>query len=279
MKHATSRLLLAVLGLLIGTVTVAADSLPPATVPSKLQWIWAGPGADKAETIVLETSFSLEKKPTNGRVRVMARAGCSVSINGESIGEQTEIKRPKDLQIKGQLVAGENKVRIEAKRGSDVNAVALVLYVTEADGLRRRLETDGSWAVVDKADAKGKVANVVHAYDKSPWGDVFAELRPSVTKPESIKVPEGFRVELLHALDEAEGSWVAMCVDGKGRLIASDAGGRMVRITPPPVGGDVKQMKMEPIALPVGHANGLLWAFDSLYVIDRKSTRLNSSHT
>ncbi len=267
MKHATSRLLLAVLGLLIGTVTVAADSLPPATVPSKLQWIWAGPGADKAETIVLETSFSLEKKPTNGRVRVMARAGCSVSINGESIGEQTEIKRPKDLQIKGQLVAGENKVRIEAKRGSDVNAVALVLYVTEADGLRRRLETDGSWAVVDKADAKGKVANVVHAYDKSPWGDVFAELRPSVTKPESIKVPEGFRVELLHALDEAEGSWVAMCVDGKGRLIASDAGGRMVRITPPPVGGDVKQMKMEPIALPVGHANGLLWAFDSLYVM------------
>ena len=41
----------------------------------------------------------------------------------------------------------------------------------------------------------------------------------------------------------------------------------MVRITPPPIGGDVAQMKMEPIALPVGHANGLLWAFDSLYVM------------
>ncbi|MCX7418265.1 MAG: hypothetical protein NT013_01850, partial [Planctomycetia bacterium] len=216
---------------------------------------------------MFEKVFTLAKKPSGGRIRVMSNAGCTVSVNGEAVGEHNDLKRAKDLPLKNQLVEGENKLRIEAKRGTNLDALVMTMFVTETDGVRRRLETDGSWQVVDKDGDKGVAAKELHSYAKSPWGDVFAELRPSVTKPEAIKVPEGFQVELLHALDEAEGSWVAMCVDGKGRLIASDAGGQMVRITPPPIGGDVKLMKMEPIALPVGHANGLLWAFDSLYVM------------
>ena len=244
----------------------AADELPIITAPSKLHWIWTDQVDAQAETVVFEKTFTLEKKPTGGRIRVMSNAGCTVTINDEVVGDQTDLKRPKDLQLKSQLAAGENKIRIAAKRGGDTDAVVLSIFVTEADGLRRRLDTDGSWQVVP-ASGKAVAAKPLHSYDKSPWGDVFAVLRPSVTKADAIKVPDGFQVELLHALDEAEGSWVAMCVDGKGRLIASDAGGRMVRITPPPIGGDLKLIKMEPIALPVGHANGLLWAFDSLYVM------------
>ena len=235
--------LVACLGLITASASWAANELPVVTTPSKLHWIWAEPVDDKAELVVFEKTFALEKKPTGGRIRVMTNAGCAVTINGEVVGDQTDLKRPKDLQIKNQLVAGENKIRIEAKRGATPDALVLTMFVTEADGLRRRLDTDGSWQVIP-ASGKAVAAKSVHPYDKSPWGDVFAVLRPSVTKVDAIKVPDGFTVELLHALDEAEGSWVAMCVDGKGRLIASDAGGRMVRITPPPIGGDVKQMKM-----------------------------------
>jgi putative heme-binding domain-containing protein len=244
----------------------AADELPLASAPSKLHWIWTDPAADTTEPVVFEQVFVLATKPAGGRIRVMSHGGCAVSINGDVIGDQADVSRPKDLQIKGQLREGENKIRVEAKRGAKANAVVLTMIVTDTDGLRRRLETDGSWRVIP-AGGQAVAAKELHSYEKSPWGDVFAELRPSVTKADAIRVPDGFQVELLHALDEAEGSWVAMCVDGKGRLIASDAGGRMVRITPPPIGGDVKQLKMEPIALPVGHANGLLWAFDSLYVM------------
>jgi putative heme-binding domain-containing protein len=246
-----------------------ADQLPSAAGPSKLFWIWSSDGDATGETVVFEKSFVLMKKSSNARVRVMATSGCSVSVNGDVVGEQTDVNKPKDLPLKNQLVEGENKIRIEAKRGAAadaMNAVVLTIFVTEADGLRRRLETDGSWQVIGK-DGKTVAAKVVHEYSKSPWGDVFAALRPAVTKADAIKVPEGFAVELLHALDEAEGAWVAMCVDGKGRLIASDAGGRMVRITPAPIGGDLTKTKIEPINLPVGHANGLLWAFDSLYVM------------
>lgn len=245
----------------------AADELPSATAPSRMYWIWTAQVDAKTEKVVFEKVFTLVKKPSAGRIRVMSGAGCTVSVNGEVVGEQTDVKRPKDLPLKGQLVEGDNTVRVEARRGAMQDALVMTMFVTEADGTRRRLETGSSWQVVSNDGGKDAAAKELYAYAKSPWGDVFAVLRPSVTTAEGIKVPDGFKVELLHALDEAEGSWVAMCADGKGRLIASDAGGRMVRITPPPVGGDLKTLKLESIDLPVGHANGLLWAFDSLYVM------------
>jgi putative heme-binding domain-containing protein len=190
------------------------------------------------------------------------------------VGEHTDSKRPKDWSLKNQFVAGDNTLRIEIKRGTadrkpeqkDENALVASMLVVESDGTRRRLESDGSWQNVVKEGEPKQAVQLIHAYDNSPWGDVFAALRPATTKADAIKVPPGFSVELLHSLDEAEGSWVALCTDGKGRLIASDAGGQLVRITPPAVGADPQQTKLEPIDLPVGHANGLLWAFDSLYV-------------
>ncbi len=43
------------------------------------------------------------------------------------------------------------------------------------------------------------------------------------TPPERIKVAKDFKVELLYSVPFAEqGSWVNLCVDGKGRIIASD---------------------------------------------------------
>ena len=264
--HSRRLALCALLFVPVPRPALAADELSPASKPSRLHWIGtANPDLEK-EAAVIEKSFSLSKAPSGARIRVMSTAGCSVIVNGTTIGEQTDLGRAKDLPLKDQLVAGENKIRIEARSGQDPVLVVLSMSVTEKDGLRRRLDTDGSWQVVDK-DGIAVAAREAHDYSRSPWGDVFAALRPSVTKPDSIKVPEGFQVELLHALDEAEGSWVALCVDGKGRLIASDAGGRMVRITPAPIGGDLSKTTIEPIDLPVGHANGLLWAFDSLYVM------------
>src|SRR5262249_43286524 len=163
---------------------------------------------------------------------------------------------------KDQLVEGENKIRIEAKRGASPDGLVLTMFAREPDGKWRRLDTDGSWQVVG-ADGGKRGGEELFGYSKSPWGGEVAAPKPAVTEHDVIKVPDGFQGELLHALDEPEGSWVSLCTDGKGRLIASDAGGRMVRIPPAPIGGDLAKTKIDPIDLPVGHANGLLWAFDS----------------
>src|SRR5687768_15892530 len=59
-------------------------------------------------------------------------------------------------------------------------------------------------------------------------GRVVGENR--TTPLERIKAAKGFKVELLHSVPAAEqGSWVNLCVDGKGRIIASDQYGGLWR--------------------------------------------------
>ena len=83
-----------------------------------------------------------------------------------------------------------------------------------------------------------------------------------------IRAPKGFRVELLYSVPrQTQGSWVNMTVDPKGRLIVSDQYGKLYRVTLPPISGKAEDLRVEPIDAPIGEAQGLLWAFDSLYVV------------
>ncbi len=87
------------------------------------------------------------------------------------------------------------------------------------------------------------------------------------TPVEKLKVARDFKVELLHTVPkDQQGSWVSMCVDPKGRLIVSDQYGKMYRLTPPPIGAS-SALGIEALDIPVGQAQGLLYAFDSLYVM------------
>jgi len=83
-----------------------------------------------------------------------------------------------------------------------------------------------------------------------------------------FSVPPGFEVERLFVVPKDElGSWVALTTDAKGRLIASDQGDKgLVRITPAPLDGSGETL-VEKIPVPLSGAQGLLWAFDGLYVV------------
>jgi putative heme-binding domain-containing protein len=96
----------------------------------------------------------------------------------------------------------------------------------------------------------------------------------TATPVERIRVAEGFSVERLYSVPRAkQGSWVAMCQDDKGRLITSDQYGSLYRFAPPPLGQELNPASIERIDLPVGHAQGLCYAFESLYVV------VNSRHS
>ena len=117
------------------------------------------------------------------------------------------------------------------------------------------------------------------------------------TPASALNVAPGFKVELLYTVPkDDQGSWVAITPDHKGRLIASDQYGGLYRLTVPPVGSSTgtkvekldidftKVIKDAPppapdpkaetkkkggnnlAAVTVG-AHGLLYAFDSLYVM------------
>ena len=53
----------------------------------------------------------------------------------------------------------------------------------------------------------------------------------------------------------------------RGRLIASDQNGPLYRITPPVPLGKADETRVEKLDLSLGGAHGLLYAFDSLYVM------------
>jgi putative heme-binding domain-containing protein len=99
------------------------------------------------------------------------------------------------------------------------------------------------------------------------------KIKKSTSTPvELIRAKKDFKVELLYSVPrETQGSWVSMCVDPKGRLITSDQSGRLYRVTPPAIGGKAEQTKVEKLPVDLGEAQGLLWAFDSLYVVVNKN--------
>jgi putative heme-binding domain-containing protein len=100
---------------------------------------------------------------------------------------------------------------------------------------------------------------------------------PAATPAEQLKIAKDFKAELLYSVPkDKEGSWVSMCVDPKGRLIVSDQYGPLYRITPPALGGKAEDTRVEKLDIPLGEAQGLLWAFDSLYVVVNKGARYES---
>ncbi len=98
-------------------------------------------------------------------------------------------------------------------------------------------------------------------------------------KIDKLKLPVGFHAEHLYSPSENEqGSWVAMTFDDKGRLITSDQYGALYRLEVPAIGSEVLTPKMEKLKIrngeqvadsiiQMGYAQGLLYAFNSLYVM------------
>jgi putative heme-binding domain-containing protein len=87
------------------------------------------------------------------------------------------------------------------------------------------------------------------------------------TPASNLKIAKDFKADLLYTVPKKqEGSWVSMCVDPKGRLIVSDQYGKLYRLTLPPT-DSMEPPQIETIDLKIGCAQGLLYAFDSLYVM------------
>ena len=87
------------------------------------------------------------------------------------------------------------------------------------------------------------------------------------TPIDRIKVPKDFKVELLYSVPgEQEGSWVNLCFDDKGRILASDQYGGLFRFAAPPAGQPLDPKNVEKLAVEIRAVNGMVWAFGALYI-------------
>jgi len=123
----------------------------------------------------------------------------------------------------------------------------------------------GKAKVAPKAKGKGKGAK---ADPKLPRQ---AQVGPAVgenkaTPVERIKVPEGFKVELIYSVPgEEQGSWVALCHDDKGRIYASDQYGALYRFNPPAPGGALKPSDVTKVPVEIRAINGMVFAHGAIY--------------
>jgi len=94
--------------------------------------------------------------------------------------------------------------------------------------------------------------------------DLAYEYGGEALPAEQLKLQEGFHAELVYSVPkEEQGSWVSLTDDPKGRLIASDQFGGLYRIDP---GRNGSKTRVERLDVDLGHAQGLLYVYDSLYV-------------
>ncbi|MEO6000986.1 MAG: c-type cytochrome [Chitinophagaceae bacterium] len=103
---------------------------------------------------------------------------------------------------------------------------------------------------------------------------------PPDPKIQKLKLQPNFKAEVLYSPSEnGQGSWVAMTFDDKGRMITCDQYGFLYRLEIPAIGAGSVTPKVEKlvvgpatndtskIKVGMGFAQGLLWAFNSLYVM------------
>lgn len=96
---------------------------------------------------------------------------------------------------------------------------------------------------------------------------VVGKPRNQATPVDRIKATQGFKVELLYSVPgEAQGSWVNLCTDNKGRLLVSDQFGGLYRITPPAIGDTLRRSDVQPVPANIRAVNGMVWLNNALYV-------------
>jgi putative heme-binding domain-containing protein len=238
--------------------------LCPAPLKAELTWATAPKGTER-NSGTFSKDFELSGDVKSATLRAASGRSGNVSLNGELLGDL-----PGKFDLKSKLKPGKNTLTISASDNKNAPQIVAQIVVELANGSKQVLETGEGWtfAAAGKKTDEPTAAAIGAAY--SAANDVLCLYPPTVTLPADITVPKDFKVELLYRVPKLEqGSWVSMTLDPKGRLICSDQYGDLYRVTPAPLGAANSEAATQVEALNTGikGAHGLLYAFDSLYVM------------
>lgn len=230
------------------------------------KWIWGASASKK---------YLMSKEVETGAVsKAVCRFTCDnevkLKVNGKDAGASTEWQAPVTKDVTDMLKPGKNTILAEVANEGSAAGFAFKMIITGADGKTTEVVSDESWSVVEAgkpgATAKPKV---VGKMGDNPWGNVFAGSvgRGGAQANQGFQLPEGFQIERLFTVPKAtHGSWVCLTTDDKGRLIASDQGGMGLYRIIPGKPGTSEPTKVEKLDVKMTGAQGMLFAFGSLYV-------------
>ena len=242
------------------------------------QWIW--PDRSEAnETVYFRKVIELPAGAVkSAKLQATCDNGFTLLINGKKALSGSNWNSNYATDVAKLLQPG--KPNVLAAEGTNEGGIAglVVKLALDIAGKKQTIVTDTTWQTTRKT-GKGweqvnykadgwKSAIATGKMGDSPWGNVFAgpgrtaEVALKAASNE-IEVAKGFKVDLIYTVPKGQqGSWVAICVDDKGRLIASDQGNKgLYRID---VSGE--EAKVEKLETNITSAQGLLYAHGALWV-------------
>ena len=255
----------------------------PVAAAQQPQWIWATKPARPNQQAFFRKQLDIPSGVKKAQVAASCDNVVTLYINGERVLSNSEWASPAHADVTKRLKQGANTIALAGGNDSSTMAgMVMRLDVETTDGKRITLATDTSWKM-SEAETKGWEKP---DFDDSGWGKPISfgplgvgpwnavALVPGKAPPKLLSAQRGvfqtlpgFEVQHLYTVPKNEqGSWVCLTTDHKGRLLASDQGGKGIyRITLPTMGND-EEIKVE--RLNIGNmsgAQGMLAAFDSLY--------------
>jgi putative heme-binding domain-containing protein len=277
-----------VCSLFVATLVAAAAAAPKAAGPKPdparnpvPSWIWANQ-AKENQTVWFRASFDVANTSDvkNARLWMTCDNQATVYLNGSDVASNPIWQVPVTKNVRNALRNGRNVIAVQAKNENanagfiaklevTLNDGKMIWLVTDADKWRVGEELEKGWEQFDHNDSGWTKPRVVTKYGGPPWDKLpregFAGVETKATPAEDLHILPGFKAELLYSVPKAtENSWVSMTTDPKGRLIVCGETGPMFRVDV--VGKKPDEIKTEKIDVPLGFAQGLNWAYDSLYV-------------
>lgn len=229
----------------------------------KPEWVW-GPNDNGHYTI----SKSFNAKDVK---RALIKASCdnvmTLSVNGTKVASSSEWQEPVEVDITKHLKAGENTLSADVDNQGGVAAFLAKMVLEKNDGSKEYIVSNPDWSAADRGSEETVALKSRGQLGVAPWNNVFDHSSNAGGVPrETFVLQPGFQVEKLYTVPKEEfGSWVCITTDPQGRIIASDQGDKgLYRITPAKSAGD--ESKVEKLPLNITSAQGMLFAFDALYI-------------
>lgn len=278
----------------------------PASATAAPRWVWLAPPAKKedadkkkakSEHVYFRRTFDVPQKLTSAKLLVSGDDKIKAFVEGVEAGSHDGHRSVSNFDVTAILQRNAGKQGLLALDLENIHgsgAALARLEMTDADGKLTAVVTDDSWLARPRAEKNWQqpdfqpkdwgAPKVVAELGQAPYKEITAatleaalkQKSPESTPVDRMVVARGFNVERLYSVPKlVEGSWVSMCTDPRGRLIVCDQYGGLFRVTPPGING-ATELQIEKIPADIGEAQGLLWAFDSLYVVVNRGQKYQS---
>lgn len=256
-------------------------------------WIWLDSTADEQKGW-FRYEFESPKRLASARLTGTADNKFTAFVNGEKVLQTEDWQQVGSVNIEKYLTAGRNVVAVRAANKGGAAGMFCRITITHENGNVTYHGTDANWTATSEPEPEpgwsrtnypddswqsAKLIGAVGATGVTWTSQVtMAQVEDAeeytfdpepVARPvDDLNLLPGFKAQIVYEVPrDSQGSWVSMTHAPDGGFFVSDQGGAGIyHVMPSDLKDPESRTTVTPIPARISGAQGMLWAFDSLYV-------------